>query len=318
MQSSVEKLTRLVYDNSTKKKGEIMLPLFNEQLLKSFNVTSGAYSQVTSREATGDKSVTLDTKEKSVLYTIYDPDSFTRRAGGISNTSNRYKEFIVHNDHGDTVKVELSIVYPKATGTELRLYFKSGIFDPKDGDYWFIFAKDGENIPHIGWMSPESWNDPKNYLIQTNQVSEHLNIDDEDSEYQKQIGAAAVKLPASSTVMKYPRSPNVALNALKAANYTCEANPNHTTFISVSGNPFAECHHLIPVSLQSNFPDASLDVKENVVVLCPNCHRLVHYGIDQEKRGLLDVLWNTRNEGLSRREISVTYEEFLGIYLQNN
>ncbi|WP_339192787.1 HNH endonuclease [Paenibacillus sp. FSL W8-1287] len=299
------------------------MPLFTKELLKSFRGTIGAYSQVTNREATGDKSVTVDTHEKSVLHAVYRPTTFARRGGAIRNVPNPYKEFIVHDDRGNTYKAELSIVYPKAEGNELRLYFRSGVFDPSDGDYWFIFTRDGEDIPHIGWMSPRSWSDLDSYLNQAPKDSDlgiklksQENIDDEDAEYQRQIGAATVKLPTSSSVMKYPRNPNVALNALKAANYTCEANPEHTTFLSVTGKPFAECHHLIPVSLQSKFPEASLDVEENVVVLCPNCHRHVHYGVGQEKRELLDKLWDARNKDLARREIRLSYDEFLSIYLQ--
>lgn len=44
------------------------------------------------------------------------------------------------------------------------------------------------------------------------------------------------------------------------------------TFLTESGNLYFECHHVDPLS------DGGDDDIFNVVSLCPNCHRLVHYG----------------------------------------
>ncbi|WP_158138911.1 hypothetical protein [Vibrio metschnikovii] len=55
----------------------------NVSLLQAFNATQGAGSEVTIREATGDKSVTIDQSEKAVLFQIYPSTTFTR-AGGLS------------------------------------------------------------------------------------------------------------------------------------------------------------------------------------------------------------------------------------------
>ena len=42
-------------------------------------------------------------------------------------------------------------------------------------------------------------------------------------------------------------------------------------------------HHLIPLRMQHDFEN-SLDVVGNIVSICPNCHRLIHYGRDKDKK----------------------------------
>lgn len=40
-----------------------------------------------------------------------------------------------------------------------------------------------------------------------------------------------------------------------------------------------EAHHLIPMEYYNYF-DVSIDVEENIVSLCSNCHREIHHGKD--------------------------------------
>ncbi|HDY7447493.1 TPA: HNH endonuclease [Vibrio vulnificus] len=39
-----------------------------------------------------------------------------------------------------------------------------------------------------------------------------------------------------------------------------------------NGEPYLEVHHIIPLS------QGGLDSLENVISLCPNCHRKIHFG----------------------------------------
>ena len=53
---------------------------------------------------------------------------------------------------------------------------------------------------------------------------------------------------------KYTTNPRRAKNALVKANFKCELNPAHQTFINKkTGNPYMEAHHLIPMSKQGLF-----------------------------------------------------------------
>ena len=77
----------------------------------------------------------------------------------------------------------------------------------------------------------------------------------------------------------YPRDRKKLVNALVHAGFVCELNPEHPTFKrKSSGKPYTEPHHLVPMSAQEHFK-VSLDVEENIVSLCSNCHNHIHYGI---------------------------------------
>lgn len=81
-----------------------------------------------------------------------------------------------------------------------------------------------------------------------------------------------------SGVKIYPRNREVAINALKRANFKCECGAEHPTFISKwNGLPYMEAHHLIPLAYQDDF-EYSLDVEANIVALCSHCHNEIHYG----------------------------------------
>lgn len=301
-------------------KGRDDLPKFTAELMRIYNANAGAYSEVTDREATGDKSVTIDRDEKNILYSVYNSSSIVRRVGhSLIDDVSRYKQFTVHNSNNQEYQTSLAVVHPKETGNELRLYFKSGEFSPRSGDIWFIFTRSGETLLHIGWSSRANWDSAIQAIHENDKkvvrFEAQEKIDDEDFEYQRQIGAAAVRLPIVSSVLKYNRNASIGLKAQESAGYRCEVDPNHNTFISVTGRPYVESHHLVPVSQQSRFPSASLDVEENIVALCPLCHRHLHYGIGESKKELIDRLWRSRKDRLSSREINISYEELLKIYM---
>ena len=110
----------------------------------------------------------------------------------------------------------------------------------------------------------------------------------------------------------YPRDPQTALNALAHAEYTCEIDSMHPTFIrKKTGKPYTEPHHLIPMSMQEHF-SVSLDVEENIVSLCSNCHNHIHYGRGSEK--LLKALYKKRKKALHSVGIDVTEKQLLSFY----
>ena len=110
----------------------------------------------------------------------------------------------------------------------------------------------------------------------------------------------------------YPRKKQRAINALVHANYQCEIDPEHLTFIRRnSGRPYTEPHHLVPLSYQDQF-SVSLDVEENIVSLCSNCHKQIHYGRDAEE--LVSQLFKARKGLLGNAGIDITIEQLLSFY----
>ena len=116
----------------------------------------------------------------------------------------------------------------------------------------------------------------------------------------------------SSSQPKYKRDPLVAANALAHANYKCEIDPNHITFIrKKSDKPYTESHHLIPMRYSDQF-EWSLDREVNIVSLCSHCHNLIHYG--KEAPELLKFLHGARSPYLKKAGIEISEKELLELY----
>lgn len=71
----------------------------------------------------------------------------------------------------------------------------------------------------------------------------------------------------------YKRNPDIVAEALARANGHCESCRLPAPFRRASdGSPYLEVHHRISLS------DGGEDTLENVIAICPNCHRAIHHG----------------------------------------
>jgi 5-methylcytosine-specific restriction protein A len=112
----------------------------------------------------------------------------------------------------------------------------------------------------------------------------------------------------------YVRSPMIAAEAIRAAQFMCEIDAEHWTFTSKAKKQrYVEAHHLIPISQQHLF-EASLDVVANIVSLCATCHRLLHFGVEKEKKSILVSLLGQRKQKLAEKSINVKTQDFLRFY----
>lgn len=110
----------------------------------------------------------------------------------------------------------------------------------------------------------------------------------------------------------YPRDRQTAINALSHADYLCEIDGAHPTFLRRnSSKPYTEPHHLIPMAFSDEF-DVSLDVEENIVSLCSNCHNHIHYGQGAEE--LLAKLYYERYTALKKVGIEISLDKLLSFY----
>lgn len=112
----------------------------------------------------------------------------------------------------------------------------------------------------------------------------------------------------------WQRDGSIAKEAIVLANYTCEIDAAHTTFISsVTGENYVEAHHLIPINQQMNF-EYSLDVPGNIVALCPNCHREIHHANKESKSELIRYLLKLKKLELNEFGLSISLNELLKSY----
>jgi 5-methylcytosine-specific restriction protein A len=82
---------------------------------------------------------------------------------------------------------------------------------------------------------------------------------------------------SSSSSRSYSRSEVVKRYALREADGVCQECNEDAPFTGIDGEPFLEVHHLYRRS------DGGADDPDNVVALCPNCHRRVHHGKDGDQ-----------------------------------
>lgn len=112
----------------------------------------------------------------------------------------------------------------------------------------------------------------------------------------------------------------VSKRALINAGFKCELNPKHKTFITRNNLPYMEGHHLIPCTPDNTDEfwngncHRNIDCVENVVCLCPTCHRELHYGKWEDKKEKIERLYNERKERLEKAGIKIGLEEMMGKY----
>lgn len=93
------------------------------------------------------------------------------------------------------------------------------------------------------------------------------------------------------------------------AGYKCECNERHQSFLSrATGLPYMETHHLIPMEYYDSF-DVSIDIEENIVSLCPNCHREIHNGKDASV--IVKKLYEQRKPYLQKAGIDISLNQLL-------
>ncbi len=121
----------------------------------------------------------------------------------------------------------------------------------------------------------------------------------------------------SSSKTRYSvRSAAISSLSLAAANYHCALDQSHHTFINrASGHIYVEAHHLVPLKHEDKF-QFSLDVPENIVALCPNCHMKIHHASSEIIESLLtNLLTKERKKLLKDRGIQINKVELLSLYL---
>ena len=101
-----------------------------------------------------------------------------------------------------------------------------------------------------------------------------------------------------------------AVVARARARGVCEVCGEKETFLKEDGCQYFEGHHLIPMCLQASFK-VSLDVPGNVVCLCPECHRFLHFGREQDRKRCLVEIYSRRASILAKAGIANSKIQFL-------
>lgn len=110
----------------------------------------------------------------------------------------------------------------------------------------------------------------------------------------------------------YKRNEYKKLQAIADADYCCEVDPEHISFLRKDGkHMYTEAHHLIPMAYQDDYEN-SLDTTANIVSLCSNCHKWIHYGKGSDQ--LLKTLLGKRQERLRNAGLIISLHELQRLY----
>ncbi|KPM00578.1 hypothetical protein AN167_07575 [Vibrio splendidus] len=86
---------------------------------------------------------------------------------------------------------------------------------------------------------------------------------------------------STTTTTSYARSPEVKAWVLNRANGICECCNKKAPFETEEGKHFLEVHHILPLV------EGGADTVENCAGICPNCHRMLHFGKGRENSSKL-------------------------------
>jgi hypothetical protein len=117
------------------------------------------------------------------------------------------------------------------------------------------------------------------------------------------------------------KNSRISKQALDSADYKCAAGIEHKTFKTSRGVPYMEGHHLIPCTPSNakyywGKQNKNIDCEENVVCLCPTCHRRIHFGDKEEKMAIIKQLYEIQEPKLKRAGITITLQELLDLYIE--
>jgi hypothetical protein len=158
-------------------------------------------------------------------------------------------------------------------------------------------------------------------------------LDNDDNEEQEEI---QISEPASSEIIQNSsdkplniengnhgkiivKDSRISKSALIDAKYTCAINAAHKTFITKHKTPYMEGHHLIPCTVMNSqyfmeMFNKNIDCFENIVSVCPNCHREIHYGEWNSKSEKIRIIYRKQQKKLNRVGILITENELLNLY----
>jgi 5-methylcytosine-specific restriction endonuclease McrA len=151
---------------------------------------------------------------------------------------------------------------------------------------------------------PVSLNDVAKDLT-PEEIEKYATVDPTDAEGYKQREVLA------STLKKL---------AKQHANYKCECGDIEACRYfkaKETGQHYLEIHHFIPREFANDF-DTSIEIIENYIALCPNCHRKIHLAEDGERKHLIISLFNQRKSKLQSANLNINLEKMFEYYKIDN
>lgn len=306
---------------------------YNQELCDSFNAFFALKEQylkpwdcyVTGLKSNGaihDMRVAIREKEldgKYVLFTIkFEKRDIRISLYGIHEVGLDYSQISKPKEFKDKAKTNRAKYSFKLANLDEEHLLSNGVIAKIMSEISSVTKMMDDVTLHHDAISEGSGFYPKHYIITEPLVTS-------EGEYQELAQRSEAKVLPDGPVNRpnkevvngsktWVRKPSIASVAIVKADFKCLIESSHSSFISnATKQQYVEAHHIFPMSSQSQFK-YSLDVPENIAVLCPNCHKKIHLAEPSEKKVLIRNLLDLKAEGLKQRGIVRTYEELCELY----
>lgn len=198
---------------------------------------------------------------------------------------NQNKTLYESNTNG--VEVHLFEVYKKA------VYTYKGIVKLADAPYVDIQYDDNNQLRKV-WMFPVKPVNDMQSVFEHEPSEELLNqLSDEELARRTKIKVVGKKVKkAESTV--YYRDPYLKEMVKRIAEGKCQYCGNPAPFVDKNNLPYLEEHHV------KQLADGGTDSIDNVVAICPNCHRRMHVLNDKSDQIILERIAKKNEKMLNR------------------
>ncbi|MBQ8814594.1 MAG: HNH endonuclease [Lachnospiraceae bacterium] len=198
-----------------------------------------------------------------------------------------------------------TLYYSDTNGVEVHLfevlqkavYTYRGIVKLVDKPYKSTQPDDNGNMREV-WMFPVM---PISEMAQgiSRELSEQEISKLSDKELARYASVKNVnKEPKTTETVVYYRDPYLKQLVKRIADGKCQYCGNDAPFLDKEGQPYLEEHHVVRLA------DGGKDVIDNVVAICPNCHRKMHV-----LKNETDLVVLTSIASHNRRQL----EKYLGI-----
>lgn len=199
----------------------------------------------------------------------------------------------------------MTLFYSDTNGVEVHLfevitksvYTYRGVVKLVDNPYKSRQPDDNGNMRDV-WIFPVA---PVEEIGQniSHELTEQEISSLSDKELARYTAVKNVKKePKTTETVVYYRDPYLKQMVKRIANGKCQYCGKDAPFIDKQGEPYLEEHHVIRLA------DGGSDAIDNVVAICPNCHRKVHILNDQ-----LDIISLVRIAEQNKRQL----ERLLGV-----
>lgn len=196
--------------------------------------------------------------------------------------------------------------------------FNINLIDSFDKDEPDIIISSPRSMKQIVERMDDDETYDSNYVKLSDEVqTRNLNPDIAKDAYKKSIQLAGIR--QETKIIRNPMFGKIAIQNYK---YKCCYDNSHLTFPSKStGEPFMEAHHLIPINFAEKIYEIykiNIDCVENIVSLCPNCHRAIHYGANRVKKRIITILFNKLKEGYNKIGLDLKIKHLFEMYNVNS